>query len=51
MTLTYSILRDTKLHRPKKPKKAVPKKIKNETKFPKCPRTGGKCQCTDRPKK
>ena len=32
MTLTYPITRDTKVKRPAKPKKAVPKKIKCETK-------------------
>ncbi len=51
MTLTYAILRDTRLHRPKRPKKPVEKKIKNETKFPVCPRTGEKCHCAGRKKK
>ena len=45
MTLTYGILRDTKVKRPAKPRKAVPKKIKSETHF--CPKKkGSKCTCS-----
>ena len=35
--------------RPKKPKNP-PVKIKTETKFPRCPRSGEKCSCPDRKK-
>ena len=45
MTLTYPMLRDTKLHKPAKPRKPVPKKIKNETHF--CAKNKGKkCKCS-----
>lgn len=44
MTLTYPVMRDTKLHKPKKPNKPVEKKIKCETHF--CPKKKGKkCTC------
>ena len=49
--LTYPVMRDTKVKRPAKPRKAVPKKIKCMTKFPVCPRTGEKCHCAGRKKK
>ena len=45
MTLTYPVIRDTKLPVPKRPNKAVPKKIKSETHF--CPKKkGSKCTCS-----
>ncbi len=42
MTLTYPVMRDTKLHKPKRPNKPVPKKIKSETHL--CPKK--KCSCS-----
>ena len=45
MTLTYAILRSTRLHKPQKPQKPVEKKIKSETHF--CPKKkGGHCTCS-----
>ncbi len=45
MTLTYPVLRDTRLHRPKRPAKHVETKIKSETHF--CPKKkGGHCMCS-----
>ena len=47
MTLTYAILRDTKIHRPAKPKKVVAPKIKSESHF--CPKNKGKkCKCSSK---
>ena len=40
------IIRTTKINRPKKPKAAVPKKVKNQTKFQKKPCPSGKTVCT-----
>ena len=45
MTLTYPITRDTKVKRPAKPKKAVPKKIKSETHLNE-KNKGKKCNCS-----
>ena len=39
--LTYPIVKFTKLSKPRAPPKKPVKKIKNETKFARCPRTGG----------
>ena len=41
-----SVARSTKIPRPKKPKTAVPKKVKNQTKFQKKPCPSGKTVCT-----
>ena len=42
--LTYPVISSTKLHKPKRPNKPVPKKIKCETHF--CPKKKGKkCTC------
>ena len=42
--LTYPVLTSTKLHKPKRPNKAVPKKIKCETK-----NLGSKkCNCSNK---
>ena len=46
MTLTYGILRDTKVKRPAKPRKPVEKKIKCMTKF--CEKSKGKCNCSNK---
>ncbi len=44
MTLTYPVMRDTKVKRPTRPNKPVEKKIKCETHF--CPKKKGKkCTC------
>ena len=51
MTLTYPLLLSTKLKKTPRPAKPPPKKIKNETKFARCPRTGETCHCKDRPGK
>ena len=43
--LTYPVIRDTKLHKPTKPRKPVEKKIKSESHF--CPKKkGSKCTCS-----
>lgn len=43
--LTYPLISDATLTRPKKPKKPVEKKIKSETKF--CDKKKGKkCKCS-----
>ncbi len=45
MTLTYPVIRDTKVKRPAKPRKPVEKKIKSESKF--CDKNKGKkCTCS-----
>ena len=45
MTLTYPVISSTKLYKPKKPNKPVPKKIKSEIHF--CSKNKGKkCTCS-----
>ena len=47
MTSTYPIIMSTKHHKPKRPAKPPPKKIKNEKQFPvkKCPKGHSVCTC------